>query len=94
MVARRIGLTGGIGSGKSTVAARMAELGAVIIDADAIAREVVEPGTPGLAAVLERFGAELKRSDGSLDRPALGRVVFADAAGSGRPERDRASVGG
>lgn len=75
---RRIGLTGGIGSGKSTVAARFAELGAVVIDADAIAREVVEPGTPGLAAVIERFGPDLLRADGSLDRPALGRLVFSD----------------
>lgn len=78
MAQRRIGLTGGIGSGKSTAAARLAELGAVVIDADAIAREVVEPGTPGLQAVLERFGTELLGPDGRLDRPALGRLVFAD----------------
>lgn len=76
----RIGLTGGIGSGKSTVAARLRELRAVVIDADALAREVVAPGTPGLAAVLERFGAGVRAADGSLDRPALGRIVFADPA--------------
>lgn len=79
-MAMRVGLTGGVGSGKSTVAAMFAELGAVIIDADAIAREVVEPGTPGFAAVVERFGDDVVREDGSLDRPALAAVVFADAA--------------
>jgi len=73
-----IGLTGGIGSGKSTVAELLAERGAVVIDADLLAREVVEPGTPGLAAVVERFGEGVLRSDGALDRPALGRLVFAD----------------
>jgi dephospho-CoA kinase len=76
----RIGLTGGIGSGKSTVAARFAELGAVVIDADQIAREVVQPGTPGLARVVERFGGGVLRPDGSLDRPALARLVFDDPA--------------
>ena len=55
----RVGLTGGIGSGKSTVSAQLAALGAVVIDADAVAREVVEPGTPGLAAVVDRFGADV-----------------------------------
>jgi len=74
----RIGLTGGIGSGKSTVSRLLAERGAVIVDADAIAREVVEPGTPGLAAVVEAFGAGVLSPDGSLDRPALAAVVFAD----------------
>lgn len=74
----RIGLTGGIGSGKSTVSALLAARGAVVIDADRIAREVVEPGTPGLAAVVEAFGQGLLRDDGSLDRPALAAVVFAD----------------
>lgn len=74
----RIGLTGGIGSGKSTVSRLLAERGAVIIDADAIAREVVEPGTPGLAAVVEAFGTGILSPDGSLDRPALAAVVFAD----------------
>lgn len=74
----RIGLTGGIGSGKSTVSRQLAALGAVVVDADAVAREVVEPGTPALAAVAERFGAGILTADGSLDRPALGRVVFGD----------------
>jgi dephospho-CoA kinase len=73
-----IGLTGGIGSGKSTVSALLAARGAVVIDADRIAREVVEPGTPGLAAVVEAFGPGVVRADGSLDRPALAAVVFAD----------------
>lgn len=76
----RIGLTGGIGSGKSTAAARFAELGAVVIDADALAREVVEAGTPGLDRIIARFGNELLRPDGSLDRPKLGRLVFDDPA--------------
>lgn len=75
----RVGLTGGIGAGKSTVARRLAEHGAVVVDADALAREVVAPGTDGLAAVADRFGAGVLAPDGSLDRPALGRVVFADA---------------
>jgi dephospho-CoA kinase len=75
----RIGLTGGIGSGKSTVSALLAARGAVVIDADRIAREVVEPGTPGLAAVVEAFGADVLRADGSLDRPALAAIVFGDA---------------
>ncbi len=75
----RIGLTGGIGSGKSTAAARFAELGALVIDADTIAREVVEPGTPGLDRVVSRFGPAVLRPDGSLDRPALAGLVFDDA---------------
>ncbi|MCW2704482.1 MAG: dephospho-CoA kinase [Blastococcus sp.] len=74
----RIGLTGGIGSGKSTVSRLLAERGAVIVDADAIARKVVEPGTPGLAAVVEAFGAGVLAADGSLNRPGLAAVVFAD----------------
>jgi len=74
----RIGLTGGIASGKSTVAARLAELGAVIIDADVLAREAVAPGTPGLPAVVDVFGPGVLCPDGSLDRAALARVVFAD----------------
>jgi dephospho-CoA kinase len=74
----RIGLTGGIGAGKSTVATRLRELGATIIDADRVAREVVEPGTDGLAAVIEAFGPQVLLPDGQLDRPALGRVVFSD----------------
>lgn len=76
----RIGLTGGIGSGKSTVSRRLVEHGALVVDADVVAREVVEPGTPGLAEVVERFGPDVLRADGSLDRPALGRVVFSDEA--------------
>ncbi|GAA4824918.1 dephospho-CoA kinase [Actinomycetospora corticicola] len=74
----RVGLTGGIGAGKSTVASELASLGAVIVDSDKIAREVVEPGTDGLAAVVEAFGPDVLDDDGALDRPALGRIVFAD----------------
>lgn len=74
----RVGLTGGIGSGKSSAATRLAERGAIVIDADRIAREVVEPGTPALAAIADRFGAALLGRDGALDRPALGRIVFGD----------------
>ncbi|MBM7804714.1 dephospho-CoA kinase [Geodermatophilus bullaregiensis] len=74
----RIGLTGGIGSGKSTVAALLAARGAVVVDADRIAREVVEPGTPGLAAVVGAFGPGVLAGDGSLDRAALASIVFAD----------------
>ncbi|MBJ7454104.1 MAG: dephospho-CoA kinase, partial [Blastococcus sp.] len=74
----RIGLTGGIGSGKSTVAGLLASRGAVVVDADRIAREVVEPGTPGLAAVAEAFGEGVLAADGSLDRPALAAIVFSD----------------
>ena len=75
---RWVGLTGGIGSGKSAVAARLAELGAVIIDSDRLAREVVAPGTEGFADVVEAFGSAVVGPDGSLDRPALGRLVFGD----------------
>lgn len=82
--AMRIGLTGGIGSGKSTAAARFAELGALVVDSDQLAREVVEPGTPGLAAVVEAFGPGILDADGRLDRPALGAVVFADERARGR----------
>jgi dephospho-CoA kinase len=74
----RIGLTGGIGSGKSTVSALLAARGAVVIDADRLAREVVEPGTPGLTAVVEAFGDGVLTADGSLDRRALAAVVFRD----------------
>lgn len=74
----RVGLTGGIASGKSTVSAILAELGAVIIDADALAREVVEKGTPGLEAVVAEFGPELLTAEGDLDRPAMGTLVFGD----------------
>jgi dephospho-CoA kinase len=76
----RVGLTGGVASGKSTVSAILAELGAVVIDADLLAREVVAPGTDGLAEVVAAFGEEVLGPDGSLDRPALGAVVFADEA--------------
>lgn len=74
----RVGLSGGIGSGKSTVSARLAELGAVVVDGDRIAREVVAPSTRGLAEITERFGPEALDADGALDRAALGAVVFAD----------------
>ena len=80
----RIGLTGGIGSGKSTVAALLAERGAQVVDADLIAREVVEPGTPGLAAVVAEFGSGVLTPDGALDRPALAAVVFGDPAARAR----------
>ena len=73
-----IGLTGGIASGKSTVATRLAEHGAVGIDADQLAREVVEPGTPGLAAISAEFGSDVLLPDGSLNRPALGAIIFAN----------------
>lgn len=75
----KVGLTGGIGSGKSEVSARLDERGAVVIDADKIAREVVEPGTPGLAAVVAEFGEEVLLPSGALDREKVGRIVFADA---------------
>jgi dephospho-CoA kinase len=74
----RVGLTGGIGAGKSTVARRLVALGAVLVDADRIARQVVEPGTPGFEAVVAEFGPSVVGRDGSLDRSALGRIVFAD----------------
>jgi dephospho-CoA kinase len=74
----RVGLTGGIGAGKSAVASRLAACGAVIIDADKISREVVAVGTPGLAEVVEAFGPSMLTADGELDRPALGARVFGD----------------
>jgi len=74
----RVGLTGGIASGKSSVSSILAELGAVVIDADLIAREVVARGTPGLAAVVAEFGPELLTPEGDLDRPAMGALVFGD----------------
>ena len=82
----RVGLTGGVASGKSTVAALLRELGAVVVDSDVLAREVVEPGTPGLAAVVEAFGPQVLTADGKLDRPALGAVVFGDEAARRRLE--------
>jgi dephospho-CoA kinase len=80
-------LTGGIGSGKSAVAARLAELGAVIIDSDRLAREVVAPGTGGFDEVVAEFGPQVVAADGSLDRPALGRMVFGDEAKRRRLEK-------
>jgi dephospho-CoA kinase len=74
----RIGLTGGIGAGKSAVARRLAELGAVVIDADALAREVVAPGTDGLAEVVARFGPAILTPDGQMDRAVVGQIVFGD----------------
>uniref|UniRef100_A0AAU2VBI2 Dephospho-CoA kinase n=1 Tax=Streptomyces sp. NBC_00003 TaxID=2903608 RepID=A0AAU2VBI2_9ACTN len=74
----KVGLTGGIGAGKSEVSRLLVSYGAVLIDADRIAREVVEPGTPGLAAVVEAFGPGILFADGTLDRPQLGRIVFSD----------------
>jgi len=82
----RVALTGGIGSGKSTVSRLLASYGAVVIDSDVLAREVVAPGTPGLAAVVAEFGPGVLAADGSLDRPALGSVVFADPAARARLE--------
>jgi dephospho-CoA kinase len=80
MAVLRVGLTGGIGSGKSEVSRRLAARGAVLIDADVAARAVVAPGTPGLAQVVATFGAGVLRPDGSLDRERLGAIVFSDLA--------------
>lgn len=77
---RIIGLTGGIAAGKSTVSGRWAEHGAVVVDADRLARDAVAPGSPGLEQVAERFGPSVIAADGTLDRPALGAVVFSDPA--------------
>lgn len=74
----KVGLTGGIGAGKSEVSKLLVEHGAVLIDADRIAREVVAPGTPGLDAVVQAFGTEVLAEDGTLDRPRLGSIVFSD----------------
>lgn len=82
----RVGLTGGVASGKSTVSALLRDLGAVVIDADALAREVVAKGTTGLAAVVAEFGADLLGPDGELDRPKMGALVFNDAAARRRLE--------
>jgi dephospho-CoA kinase len=76
-----VALTGGIASGKSTVARRLADHGAVIVDADQVARQVVEPGEPALARIAEEFGPGVIGADGSLDRAALGAVVFSDPEG-------------
>jgi len=78
--ARVIALTGGIASGKSTVSRMLAQRGAAVVDSDAVAREVVEPGTPGLAAIVEAFGPDFLLPDGRLDRARLGALVFADPA--------------
>jgi len=75
-----IGLTGGIGSGKTTVAALLAKKGAFVIDTDVIAREVVEPNSPALEAIQREFGDQVIRADGTLDRPALARLIFGDEA--------------
>ena len=75
----RVGLTGGVASGKSTVSRMLAELGAVVVDADLLARDVVARGTDGLAEVVAAFGPQVLTVDGDLDRPALGALVFADA---------------
>ncbi|MEP7091777.1 MAG: dephospho-CoA kinase, partial [Nocardioidaceae bacterium] len=83
----RVALTGGVASGKTTVAALLAQLGATVVDSDRLAREVVEPGTPGLAAVGEAFGPAVLTADGRLDRPALGAVVFHDDEARRRLER-------
>jgi dephospho-CoA kinase len=74
----RVALTGGIGSGKSAVSARLSALGAVVLDGDKAARAVVEPGTPGLALITDAFGLGVLRADGSLDRAGLAKIVFAD----------------
>jgi dephospho-CoA kinase len=76
----RVGLTGRVASGKSSVSAVLRELGAVVVDADALAREVVGPGTPGLEAVMAEFGPEVLADDGTLDRARVGAIVFADPA--------------
>jgi dephospho-CoA kinase len=83
-----IGLTGGIGSGKSTVLDLLAQCGAVVLDADDLARMAVDPGTPGLVKVLDRFGPAVQATDGSLDRRALARLVFAD----GQARRDLEAI--
>jgi dephospho-CoA kinase len=80
----RVGLTGGIGSGKSAVSGRLAGLGAVVLDGDKAARAVVEPGTPGLAKITETFGPQVLRPDGSLDRAKLAGIVFTDEAARGK----------
>lgn len=84
---RRVALTGNIASGKSTVARVWERLGAVVVDADTLARQAVEPGTPGLAAVVRRFGAHVLTADGRLDRAALRAIVFADAGARRELER-------
>ncbi len=82
----RVGLTGGIASGKSSVSALLARQGAVVIDSDLLAREVVAAGTPGLAEIVDAFGADVLTIDGELDRPAMGRRIFGDAEARRRLE--------
>ena len=89
----QVGLTGGIGAGKTAVARRFVELGALLVDADALAREVVEPGTAGLAAVVAEFGAGVLGADGALDRPALGEDGLRRRRRAVPAERDRAPAG-
>ena len=88
----RVGLTGGIASGKSTVADLLAARGALVVDADVLAREVVEPGTPGLEALVRRFGPDVLTPDGRLDRPALGRLVFGPDEAARTARRDLEAV--
>ena len=82
----RVGLTGGIGSGKSAVSSRLAARGAIVIDSDVLAREVVAKGTDGLAEVVSAFGTEVLTAEGEMDRPAVGRIVFGDAEARRRLE--------
>ena len=77
-MAARVGLTGGIGSGKSTVAGLFSELGVLVIDADQVAREIVEPGTPCLSEIVKRYGSKILCMNGELDRKQLGEIVFSD----------------
>ena len=87
MTALRIGLTGGIASGKSTVGAMLAELGCVVTDADALVAELYRPGQPGAQAVADLLGPQMLKADGSVDKDALGRAVFADSASRKRLEQ-------
>ena len=90
----RIGLTGGIGAGKSTVSAAFADCGAVIVDGDVISREVVEPGTEGLAALVDHFGDSILLPDGALDRPALAARAFVDDQQRATAQCHRPPAGG
>ena len=89
----RIGLTGGIGAGKSTVSATFNECGGIIVDGDVIAREVVEPGTEGLASLVDAFGDDILLPDGALNRPALAAKAFVDDEKRATPQRHRAPSG-
>ena len=90
----RIGLTGGIGAGKSTVSAAFNECGGIIVDGDVIASEVVEPGTEGLATLVDAFGEDILLPDGALNRPALAAKAFVDDEQRANAQRHRASAGG